>query len=79
MQIRIYIISNLQYISPEEVKRLEELKRAEEERLRANQDDSRERALQEMMGGRLEDRYSRKVLHAMMMTWIVLRKSKRKS
>lgn len=45
------------FISAEEQKRIDEKKRAEEERLRANVDDSRERALMTMMGGRLEDRY----------------------
>ncbi|KAJ3329183.1 Cilia- and flagella-associated protein 43 [Blyttiomyces sp. JEL0837] len=45
------------YISPEEQRRLEELKRLEEERLRAQQEEnSRERALMLMMNGKLEDR-----------------------
>ncbi|KAJ3212328.1 Cilia- and flagella-associated protein 43 [Dinochytrium kinnereticum] len=45
------------FVSPEEKKRQEELKRLEEERMRANQEDNyRERALMAMMGGKLEDR-----------------------
>ena len=56
-KLNITMFHGMQYVSPEELKRLEDARRAEEERLRANQDDSRERALMAMMGGRLEDRY----------------------
>ncbi|KAJ3194324.1 Cilia- and flagella-associated protein 43 [Irineochytrium annulatum] len=45
------------YITPEERRRLDELKKVEEERLRLQQEDnSRERALMIMMGGKLDDR-----------------------
>ncbi|KAJ3099331.1 Cilia- and flagella-associated protein 43 [Phlyctochytrium planicorne] len=45
------------FVSAEERKKLEELKRQEEERMKANQEDNyRERALMVMMGGKLEDR-----------------------
>lgn len=43
-------------MSPEELQQQEEARKAEEERMKANQDDSHERALNDMMGGRLEDR-----------------------
>ncbi|KAI8812738.1 hypothetical protein BJ742DRAFT_850017 [Cladochytrium replicatum] len=45
------------YITEEEQRKIDERKRLEEERLKAAQEDNfRERALMEMMGGKLEDR-----------------------
>jgi hypothetical protein len=46
----------MQFVTSDELVRMEEQRRAEENRIKGDQESGRQRALQMMMGGRLEDR-----------------------
>jgi hypothetical protein len=58
LEVRDEEISVKKYVNPEEARKLEERRRAEELRAKASQDDSYQRGLKVMMDGRLEDKYA---------------------